>query len=221
MNNKLKKFLPIVAVISLLIATASFVSVQSHIFEGGDNQQTFEVNLSDRYSVIQQGVALVLAEGHLDPKPFDDKVSVKIYEEYLSVIDFNKHFLLEKDVKELSAYKYKIDDEILLGTHNFFDLSDKIIAERVEETSLIFDSILAKPFDFTVVDSIELDNKKLLHPKDAKAREKVWYDYLKYQTMVRLIDLEEGEEKNDSTEHRTQEELEVVAREKVAKCHCS
>jgi carboxyl-terminal processing protease len=217
MKKQLRKFLPLVAVLSLLIATASFVSVQSKFFGIDSVESKLQVNEADKYSVIQQAVCLVLADGHLEPKPFDDKTSKDIYKQYITSLDFNKHFLLQEDVDQLAVFETKIDNEILAGTHQFFDLSDKLISQRIQETSEIYEGILSQPFDFSVDEMIELDNEKVTFSKSLEERTEIWRKYLKYQTLTRLTDLQEQEEKNDSTEKKTFEALELEAREKVGK----
>lgn len=214
MKKQLSKFLPTVAILSLLIATASFISVQTELFY---SKSDLQVDENDKYSVIQQAVALVLSEGHLEPKPFDDKVSKEIYKQYLSTIDFNKHFLLQEDLDQLAQYEEKIDDQILLGSHEFFDLSDQLISTRIQETSEIYEGLLNQPFDFTKEESIELDNEKVQFANSLEDRKEVWRQYLKYQTLTRLTDLQDEQEKNDTIEKRSFEALEAEAREKVGK----
>ncbi len=214
MKKQLIKFLPLVAIASLLLATASFVSVQKKLFS---SKTELQVNQADKYSVIQQAVALVLTEGHLEPKVFDDKTSKDIYKQYLSSLDFNKHFLLQEDVDKLAKFETKIDDQILAGTHQFFDLSDQLIAKRMVETSEIYEGILSEPFDFSVNETIELDNEKVAFASSLDDRKEIWRKYLKYQTLSRLTDLQEEQEKNDTIEKRSFEALEIEARKKVAK----
>lgn len=217
MKKQLNKFLPIAAILSLLLATASFVSVQGKFFGSDVVKSELHVNEGDKYSVIQQAVCLVLTDGHLEPKPFDDKTSKEIYKQYISTLDFNKHFLLQADIDQLSAYETKIDDQIIIGTHDFFDLSDQIIAKRIQESSELYEELLSKPFDFSKEETIELDNEKVTFSIDLAARKEVWRKYLKYQTLTRVSALQDEQESNDTIEIRSFEMLEIEARKKVGK----
>ena len=217
MKKQFNKFLPIAAILSLLIATASFVSVQNRFFGYDSITSELQVQEADKYSVIQQAVCLVLTDGHLEPKPFDDKTSKEIYKQYITTLDFNKHFLLQEDLDQLVNYESQIDDQILIGTHDFFDLSDQLIAQRIQETSVLYEDLLSQPFDFSKDEMIELDNEKLEFATSLEERKKVWRKYLKYQTLTRITYLEEEQEESDTIENRPFEALEIEARQKVGK----
>ena len=75
-------------------------------------------------------------------------------------MDYSKQFFLQEDIEKLQKYKTKIDDEIYLGTHHFFDLADTVIAQRIQEVSTLYEDILSKPFDYSIDEEIELDRDK-------------------------------------------------------------
>ena len=217
MNINIKKLVPLTTILSIGIALASFISVQSTIFNRAEAPLELSKELEDKYGAIQRGIAVVLAEGHLQPKPFDDNTSKEIFKEFISNLDYNKHFFLVTDIETLNFYQTKIDDEILLGRHNFFDLTDSIIERRIKDCSEIYADVLNNPFDYQINETIELEREKKNFPLDHKAQINTWRKYLKYQTINKIIDLQEEEEKNDSTQPRSFDTLEEIARKKVLK----
>lgn len=217
MKNQFKKLFPVISILTLVIALASFVSVQSKIFKDINGVSNVSQTLEDKYAAIQRGIAVILSEGHLSPKPFDNNTSKEIYKEFISTLDYNKHFFTQSDMKVLEVYEERIDDEILLGRHQFFNVVDSLIVVRIDDCSSIYEDLLEKPFDYEKEESIELDHEKMTFPSDKNEQIQEWRKYLKYQTLSKLIDLEEAEEKNDSTPKKSFDELEALAREKVKK----
>ncbi|OFX72381.1 MAG: hypothetical protein A2X12_05030 [Bacteroidetes bacterium GWE2_29_8] len=170
--------------------------------------------------VILQTILKILNSGHYQPLPIDDSLSIKSFDVYIKRLDYNKVFLTQSDIDELSKYKYKIDDEIINGTFELFNLSNKLILKRIEETEGFYSKILDTPFDFNVDDSLELDSDKRNYLNNKKELKERWYLSLKYQTLVNLISSLEIQEKaiesKDTTvKIKTFKELEADARKKV------
>lgn len=175
-----------------------------------------------RDRLLMNLVANSLNNLHYNPKQLDDSLSAKVFDLYLKRLDISKRFLLQEDVKALSAYRFSIDDAFQDGSMEFFELSNQIITRRIDEAQQYANEILAQPFDFSAVAFIETDADKLdyaVTPDELKER---WQLNLRFQTLSRLSGkMEEQEkaiEKGDTTfTQKTFAEWEVWARENVAK----
>ncbi|MCB9234148.1 MAG: carboxy terminal-processing peptidase [Bacteroidia bacterium] len=171
-------------------------------------------------NLILQG----LDSNHYTALQIDDKFSEDVYDMYVDRLDVSKRFLLKEDVKKMEFYRKQIDDEIKVASYDFFELSEKLLVMRTKAAEKYWQDILAKPFDFTIKEDYETDAEKMGYAKDEKELKDRWRKALKWQTMQRLIDIMEVQEKaiedNDTSVTRLSAvEMEEKAREKVRKSH--
>lgn len=163
-----------------------------------------------------------LNAGHYKPLPIDDEFSKKAYSLYLKRIDANKRFLLKEDIDKLKKYETQIDDEILNGSFEFFDLSIDLLNKRIKEAEGYYKEILATPFDFTRDESVETDPDKKDFSKDVKSLKEEWRKMLKYEVLVRIdeqLTLQEkaGKDKDTVVEVKPFAQIESESREKIQK----
>ncbi|MBK8807744.1 MAG: PDZ domain-containing protein [Bacteroidales bacterium] len=172
-------------------------------------------------SVLVGAISEILSAYHYSPVVLDDAFSEKCFKLYIEHLDFNKIYLLQSDINVLETYKYKIDDEIKDKTFNFFDLSVEVIEKRIEETTLLYQEMLQSPFDYTVVEQIELNEEKINYPIDKNAQKEMWRKTLKYHTLDKIVDSYntqlENKKKSDTVVLKSFEELEKEARAYVLK----
>ncbi|RTQ44715.1 tail-specific protease [Hymenobacter gummosus] len=178
---------------------------------------------------VTQGLAMA----HVQPEQIDDNFSKRVYALYLKHLDGGKKFLLQPDVKQLQRYETSIDNEIKQGKSEFLDLSTKLINQRQQEVQQLYKELLGQPFDFTANETFETEPDKLGFPADAAARRDYWRRLLKYQTMTRLSELMDEQDRQKtkalaaakakpsdatiSAPVRTPAELEADARKQVLK----
>lgn len=182
------------------------------------NKQGHKEDPPARYEVIMNLVGQMLKEGHYQPKPIDDKFSKEVFNKYLRSLDTEKKFFLKSDVVKLEPLSSHIDDELMGAPVDCFRSINALIKQRVAEAAAIYPEILAKPFDFSVNETVTLDPDKIDFPADEAARKESWRKVLKYRTLEKLTDLQEQREKDkgkDSLKSKTDAELEVEARQKV------
>jgi carboxyl-terminal processing protease len=205
------RFKIILSVFAVILLTASFILYNKDSVPEGKNQILLKV--------LMQG----LNSGHYQPEKVDDAFSKKVYALYLERLDYNKKFLLASDVQQLDKYKTAIDDQLKQGSYEFFDASAALIAKRMKESEAYYKEILAKPFDFTQDETIETDGEKLAYAKDKAELKEAWRKQLKYQTLIRLSDIqkeqEKAAEKGEGAEKKSVEQMEKEAREKVKKTY--
>ena len=171
-----------------------------------------------RYEKILQIVGEYLKQGHFSPKDINDDFSKKVYNKYFEELDQDKDLFLQQDITSLNQYSTKIDDEVKGAPVQFFLEAGKLFNKRVDETSQIYKDILAKPFDFTINESVITDPAKINFPSSDEERKEVWRKRLKYLTLQRYSDLVDARESNKGKEGfvvKTDQALEQEAREKV------
>ena len=163
-------------------------------------------------------VGSILEKNHYDPKKIDDNFSKTIFKNYLNDLDPDKNLFMQSDVNALKKYETTIDDEIHGAELQFYPAAIVIYKQRLAETPAIYKEILAKPFNFTTDEKVQLDAEKLSYPSNEAARKDQWRKRLKYLTLERVIDLQNQRSKadaKDSIKLKTDAQFEADARGKV------
>ncbi|WP_035567021.1 carboxy terminal-processing peptidase [Hymenobacter sp. IS2118] len=140
-----------------------------------------------------------LTQAHYQPEKIDDNFSKRVFDLYLKNLDYRKQFLLASDVAQLRRYQTEIDDQVRKGSSEFLDLSTKLILERTKEMQGLYREILAQPFDFTVEETFQTDFEKAAFPASKAAQREMWRKLLKYETLSRVSEMMEAQEKAKET----------------------
>lgn len=176
----------------------------------------------DKNSLILKLMLQSLSNSHFANMPVDDNFSQKAFDLYLKRLDYNKRFLLKSDVEEMKGFEIKIDDEVSAGAFNLFNLSLKLIKTRTDYTARICEEILSQPFDYSVEEFVETSPDKRDYASSEAELKELWRKMLKYETLIRLNDLMDKQEKATGDEagaeaKKSFEELEKEARERIKK----
>lgn len=177
---------------------------------------------AEKDAVLMKLLVSFLNELHFDPKTMDDTFSEKFYSLYLESLDPGKRFLTQEDTKKLEAYRLRLDDAINSGSSEFFDLSVSITEAALQKTQGYYRDILAQPFDFNVNDTYETDPEKRPFAKNDAELKEMWRKMLKYETLARIMDKEEGLKSAKSGEEAapsTPEAIEAEARKALLKSY--
>ncbi|UPL49920.1 carboxy terminal-processing peptidase [Hymenobacter sublimis] len=210
---------------SVLLAVFVLASYKLYRRNDGRSPQKDEVLIK----AMLQG----LTQAHYQPERIDDTFSKRVFDLYLKRLDSSKKFLLQTDVEQLHKYQLDIDNQVQRGTHEFMDLGNQLMAQRVKDIQGLYRDILSKPFDFTTEESFETESDKVTFAANAAAQREEWRKFLKYQTMVRVSEMmDEQAKKKDkplastsatpspattSEPMRTPAQMEAEARKRVMK----
>lgn len=178
----------------------------------------------DKNDVIFELIFSSLNQRHYSPLKIDDAFSEKAFDSYLNDIDYNKKFLLQSDIDQLSKYKYQIDDQLLNQRHDFYQAAVEILNKRVKERSTWSAEILSKPLNYSIDEEYETDAKKTTYAKTEADARREWEKMLKSQVLFRIDDMlqrqEKAQEKHDTAvKVRSFDSLEVDARRKTLKAN--
>jgi len=219
MVSKILKFMTNRKVWPLLLIVVLFSGIL-WAFTGRDNANF--TSDEDKYAKQQRlltAIGGILESRHYSPKAIDDNFSKSVFKKYLENLDPDKNLFLQSDIQSLSKYQTTIDDEIQGKVAiEFFPAAGAIYKKRIDEIMSIYKEILAKPFDFTANENVQLDGDKIDYATDEAARKEAWRKRLKYMTLERFVDLQQQREKadkKDSSANKTDEQLEKEARTRV------
>lgn len=167
-----------------------------------------------KYELIMSMVAKLLSQGHYDPKAINDEFSQKVFDKYLEDLDPRKNIFLKRDVDSLGAlYATKIDDELNGAPVESFMGISQVFDQRIAAAAAWKNELLARPFDFKIDETAELDGKKLQYAGSEAERKDRWRKMLKYYALERFVDLQDG--KSASKASKSEDQLEKEARGKI------
>ncbi len=145
--------------------------------------------------VILNLVYNVLNTSHFAPQEINNEFSEKVFDHFIESLDYSKRFLLKEDVKKLSIYRQKLDEEIKNSELEFFEEAYKLYETRFAQAEQYYREILAEPFDFTQDESFETDESKTDFASDNEELKDRWRKYLKNRVLVRIEDKMDAQEK--------------------------
>ena len=175
------------------------------------------VDDKDKEKLIIREVFKLIGNRHFTNADLDDAYSQKVFKTYLKRLDGSKRFLTMGDLDLLDDYENQIDDAIKEPNLEFFELSIQLFNQATEKVRSWYPEILDTPFDFSKDEDIELDGEKLGFAADDDELKDRWRQYLKYETLTRLSDKLESQEKEVDPEggKKSVTELEAEARKDV------
>lgn len=144
---------------------------------------------------ILRTIGAMLEQGHYSPKKIDDALSKEIFSEFIKRLDPNKRLFLQKDLHKLRKFENSIDDEIHGSALIFFDETNAIFTQRLQESKEIYENIIEKPFEFSKDETFEADSDKFDFANNENNRKERWRKYLKWMTLERFIELQEQQKK--------------------------
>ncbi|MEO6405761.1 MAG: carboxy terminal-processing peptidase [Ferruginibacter sp.] len=183
-----KKFIPVVLA---LVLGSLFLAFQSQGRSDENNE-----NPKNKYEKILRNVNVLLQEGHFSPKKVDDAFSKTVFKKFIDDLDNDKNVFLQSDLEALKKYETSIDEELNGADLVSFFAINELYLKRQNEVSLLYKDILAKPFDFTVNESIQMDADKITSPKTESERKDTWRKRLKYLVLDKFVASQEEREKN-------------------------
>lgn len=174
--------------------TAALLGLASYRFHERQGAQDPPSKAQAVVGTLVQGLSQV----HYQPQRLDDGFSKRVFDLALKRLDYRKKFLLQADVAQLTKYQADIDDQTKRGTTEFLDLSTRLLAERKQQVLALTRTLLTQPFTFDKDESLQTDFEKATFPVDAADQQEQWRKLLKYETLARVAEmLEEQDKRHD------------------------
>lgn len=168
-----------------------------------------------RNKLIGYMISRQLPVMHFSDKLMDDQLSEAAFSLYIKQLDYQKRFLLEKDVEQLNAFSPHIDDNLKRGTISLPDAGYAILNERIGQVEKMVEEILAAKLDPHAKGTIESDPEKIGYAETMADLQARWRKILQVQLNNRFLDLEEDNAKADKP--KSEQELWTDTYERVAK----
>jgi len=197
------------------------VIVFGGLFFAFSNSKSANQEPSDlRHRKLLSTVGNLLESEHYSPRKVDDAFSKEVFDGYLKSLDPEKDLFTQSDLETLKPFEKTIDDEIHGAPIYFVPAVDLIYEKRIAEAKKLFDSIIQKPFQFNIDDSLYYDPTNLSYPATQSDRDIRWSKLVKYKVLDRYAAAIEDRTKNSGKEKfvvKSDSTIEVEARMAVKK----
>jgi carboxyl-terminal processing protease len=149
---------------------------------------------------------------HVSPRPLDKEMSAAIFSQLLDGLDGDRLIFTADDIRQLSAYRLTLDEEILNRRTTFLAFLAGLYKERLTRTDSLIDSITARPFDFTLHETLAVTEDTSWASSRQALRSRI-AKLLKYSVGTGIAD-----ELLDTTHLRppSRDNLEIALRKKEA-----
>ncbi|PID68686.1 MAG: tail-specific protease [Flavobacteriales bacterium] len=175
----------------------------------------------EKDKILLRLLKYALMQGHYQPQEINDDFSERVFTGFIDNLDPLKRFFTQEDIKALSIYKDKIDDQLKDENLDFFNAVFSKYQQRVNEARGFYKEILKHPFDFDKDETYNVEYDKQEYPKSEIDLIVNWRKQLKLSTLNRLyVKIEDEETKQKDSAGYTPNsfaELEEEARKNTEK----
>lgn len=176
----------------------------------------------NRENILANTLVQTLSTRHYAPVKLDDSSSSKIFKRFIEKLDFSKRFLTLEDISKLESFQFKLDDELRDKKFEFFNMALDIINKSIAEVKKFYPDLISKKFDYSIDEYIQIDAEKTGFAKNSAELKDLWRKMLKYESLTRLAEQLEIQEKaketaDTSVKILSYDSLETDSREKVKK----
>jgi carboxyl-terminal processing protease len=173
--------------------------LSANIFAQKENSK--EARDPRREKLIGNILKNALETYHYRGMAINDDVSQKAFVQYLKKVDPSKQFFIKADVKELEAFQFKMDDEMISGDYALLEKAILLLKKRVATAENMRKEFFKTQFDFTNNDSVQVDPEK----REWAADETQWKENLrltfKQATLNKYLSL--IDEQSDNPRNKT------------------
>ena len=172
-------------ILSIFFITSLLVSCfDVHVAEGALTD--FE---HKRAELLSRMISQQVIKRHYLHRPFDDEISVKIFNSYLKQLDPRKRYFLKGDIGLLSGYSLQMGNKIQSGSLEFPLLAEEILRRRIKRLQEIFEELAREDFDFYQDTVLQTDAKKLDYCQTDQELKERWKKVLTYEAISEYLQL--------------------------------
>ncbi|HKI52411.1 MAG TPA: carboxy terminal-processing peptidase [Geothermobacteraceae bacterium] len=173
---------------------------------------------NNRAKLLSYVLRQQLDQHHYSHKVIDDDLSKAAFDLFLKQLDFQKRFLIAKDVDQLQPFATRIDDELTRGQIELPKIVATLLKVRINQVRQVVTDILSQELKIDGSEVLETDPEKLDWCQSQPELKERWRKILTYQVINTMLVLED--EQTDAKGPAPAEALKSLqekAREKVAK----
>ena len=137
---------------------------------------------------VDEAVAYVLTHYHYSREPLDAALSGRIFDQYLKELDSNHSYLLQSDVKALSAYRASLAESIHKRDLNPAFAIYRLFRQRFDERMAYAIGQLDRQPDLKRAETLPLDTLAAGWASDSHALDELWRKRVKNDVISLMLD---------------------------------
>jgi carboxyl-terminal processing protease len=150
---------------------------------------------------------------HVQPRTVDKSFSSDLLSQMIKALDPDKIYLNNEDVRQLSTYQFKLDDQLLNRKDDFLKLLVNIYTRKINQTDSILNQLSNTKFDLNQNEIYTVSEDSNFSANDVLRKTKL-YKLVKRNILETIIDIYQ---EDSSKKNLHIDSLEPAARRKV--CH--
>jgi carboxyl-terminal processing protease len=153
---------------------------------------------------------------HYSPRPVDDSFSLFVFKTIINTVDQKRLLFTAQEFKQLSAFKYTLDDELNGNGWAFLDLFSDLYKRSLHRADSIINRLAQKPFDFSINDTIAFSKEESFSfAADNIALSNRWAHYLKFSALNEIYDAVDDDSTKNTDFKTALVSMEASTREKI------
>jgi len=127
--------------------------------------------------------------------PFDQMISTRLFDSYLTSLDPQHLHFLQSDLAEFAGYRTNLDRMTMrrsevADTRPAYEIFYRYMDRLRQHVAYVDELLKTEKFDFTSNDRITLNRHDLPYPKNLDEAKKIWRDRLRYEYLSEKISRE-------------------------------
>jgi len=166
-----------IPIILLIVITTKYFFAESgsNFIEQKNQTDSLRVIEPQNYFTLEnQLITTMLSRYHYKDFVLDDSLSSLMFDNYIKTLDYSRVYFFQSDINSFEKERYSFDDYLLDGNvQPFFDIFN-LYEERLLERMQYVDTILVRGFDFTLLDSVQVNRENSQWVNNWSEMDKLW-----------------------------------------------
>ena len=120
---------------------------------------------------------------HAQYNNIDDKISMRIYKNYIDSLDYGKYYFYKSDLANFKKHELLFDDYLVMDDYKAVYDIFAVYKKRTAEAMDLFDELIKKNYDFKKDETITVDREKVAYAADKKEMSERWRKNIKLQLL--------------------------------------
>ena len=157
----------------------------------------------------------MVEKNHIQPRTLNDSLSADFYTVLLNSLDDEHIYFNKEDISQLSAYRFKLDEEIKQKKTDFLKLIANLYAIRLQQADKMIDAIATKPLDFSAAEKFTLA-EDTTYPDGTVAMNNKLYKKIKLDVLNGLLDFYDELSEKDRSKQRIDSAQTAIAKKTIS-----
>ncbi len=158
-------------------------------------------------------IAQVLTDYHYSRPVLNDALSQLVWQRYLDILDPNRYFFIQPDIRDFHRYRNQLDDSLAKGNLQPAYLIFKRYRTQVQKRIAYAEQLLAThAFDFSLPERFQFDRQDGPWPADTAALNEVWRKRIKNDLLVERLAAEQNDEPAEDLQEKLRKRYVAIQR---------